>query len=259
MAQDHSPAQDKLEEIKGVFSTEVQSWIGSGATRRKTSQTVYYYVEEKADGHVLLQPLNANWLPVSQDSRRMERAEFVKKYRPEPEAYLEKTLPALKELSKTIAKAERMRSKGEPYSAEWEYKKALTMDAANIRATFGLGLTYLDRGEKEKADDLLRQLVKLEEAFDPENKHLFNEFGIKLRRNKMYEQALSYYAKAFKLSGNDENLLYNIARTLVEQGDLPKAAVFLKKALKINKAFPEALKLLGLIQKKLARDKAKAG
>jgi len=245
------------ESFKGVFSTALVLWIGTGATKRKTSKDVLVYAEERQDGTVKTQELNDAFIP-SGLVRIVKREDFVAKYKPESAIYTSKTIPALRQLQKTIAKAERLRAQGEPYSAEFEFQNALKLDDKNIRALFGLGLNYLDRGENDRANELLQQLVVLEETFDPENKHLFNEFGIKLRKNGMLDQALSYYARAFKLSSDDEHLCYNIARTLYDKNDIIKAAKFLKKALMINRSFAPALEFLTIIKRRLLRDKTLA-
>lgn len=83
-----------------------------------------------------------------------------------------------------------------------------------MRANFGIGLTYLERGDNAKAQDIFQRLVKLEATFEPQHKHLFNEFGINLRKSKMLQESLDYYKRALELSPNDESLYMNIAYCL---------------------------------------------
>ena len=174
---------------------------------------MYAYVEEQPDGTYSVRYLNDAHVPVGKPWT-ITRDELLKDFTPEPELYANQVFPAVRELNKTISRAERMREKGQNYTAEYEFKKALRIDETNIRATFGFGLTYLDRGEAEKADLVFRRLVTLEAAFDREHKHLFNEFGIKLRKSGLADQALKYYARAVEFSEDDENLHYNRARVL---------------------------------------------
>ena len=158
----------------------------------------------------------------------------------------------MRELVKTVARADRYRQRGETYSAEYEYSNALKVDIENVRANFGLGLTYLDRGEKSKAEDIFSRLVKLEATYQPEHKHLFNEFGMKLRKTKMLDEALTYYQQALELSKNDENLYCNLARVYAEKGDNEAAIDALANSLQINPSFDVAVKFLGwLMEKKL--------
>ncbi len=242
-------ADAQRELLQGVFSRPEKKWIGSGATKRKVMQTVYYFAQETQDGVVELRPLNARFLPQG-DPLTLPLEEFAANYTPEPEVYAKQTLPALRAVTKNLAKGERLRSQGQPFGAEVAFKTALDMDTDNVRGNFGLGLTYLDQGKTEEATQVLKKLVRLEEAFHPDNKHMFNEFGIKLRKSGMYEQALSYYASAYKLAKDDEHLCYNIARTLYEKGDYAYGKKYIHKALALRADFPEALSLLQVLEKK---------
>ena len=157
--------------------------------------------------------------------------------------------PSIRKLNQTIAKAERHRVNGDSYSAEFEFNNALRVDEENIRANFGLGLTYLDRGETDKADNIFQRLVSMEATFEAEHKHLFNDFGISLRKNEMYDQATQYYSKALELSPLDENLHYNMARACFAKADLEKTVDHLATALKLNKDLEIAQKFLLYLKK----------
>lgn len=234
--------------IKGVFSLEKVSKIGAGGTVRRTTQVMYWYAEEDEQGTVWIQPLNPNYVP-SGPKQEVTKEEFLERYAPEPEFYTSKVYPNLRKLNQTIAKADRHRKNGDNYSAEYEYGNALRVDEENIRANFGLGLTYLDRGETEKADDIFKRLVTMEAAFEAEHKHLFNDFGISLRKNEMYCQAAEYYAKALVLSPNDENLHYNMARACFGMADMEKTLKHLHTALRLNKDLELAQKFLAYLEK----------
>ena len=247
-----TPRQQDPEGLQGVFSREEQSWIGSGTTRRKTTQRVNYHAQQNEQGDVEFRPLNVHFLPHG-DAQTLPLDEFLVAFKPEPELYKHKTMPALREVTKNLAKGERLRGQGQPLSAELAFKTALNMDAENVRGNFGLGITYLDQGKNDEAAQLLRKIVSLSGSFKPENKHLFNEFGIRLRKSGMYDQALSYYASAYKVAPKDENLCYNIARTLVEKGEYAVARKYLEKALVLQPGFPEAGSLLKVVLKELAK------
>lgn len=243
--------------IKGIFSTQEIKKVGAGTTTRKTVQKAFWYVEEK-EGSIEVQPLNANYVP-SGPKRKVTLEEVIEKFQPEPEFYVQTVFPKMKELNKTIARADRHRQRGEGFSAEFEYNNALQVDEENVRANFGLGLTYLDRGETDKADDIFDRLVKLDAAFDVEHKHLFNEFGINLRKNKMLQQAKDYYSKALELSGQDENLYYNVARVCLELEDYSGCVEHLIKCLGLNPTLDAGLKfLMWLKQKELVGPDDKA-
>ncbi len=232
-------SEEEREKISGVFSSQAQAAVGTGTTSRKTIQKTYWFVEEREDGAVSVQPLNSNYVP-SGPKQTIGREEFLDKYTPEPELYISTVYPKIQEMDSTVKRGEAHRRNHETYSAEYEFNHALDFDEQNVKANFGLGLTYLERGDTSKADDIFNRLVGIDAAFQPEHKHLFNEFGINLRKNGMLDQALEYYHKAEQLTQNDENLYLNIARAYFEKGDFKHCYRYLKKCLELNPDMEEA-------------------
>jgi tetratricopeptide (TPR) repeat protein len=240
---------ERREKIKGVFSTQSVQKVGTGTTTRKMVKKNFWFVEELDGSEVEIQPLNVNYVP-SGGKRRIPREDFLEKFSPEPEFYVSTVLPKMRELNQTVEKGEKHREKGETFSAEMEFDTALGIDEENVRANFGLGLTYLERGDERKANDIFHRLVKLEDAFEPEHKHLFNEFGINLRKNRMHDQALEYYKRALGLTNVDENLHYNIARAYFEKQVYDKCAEHLSEALRLNPALDEARRFADYLREK---------
>ncbi|MEG2172167.1 MAG: hypothetical protein RRY29_02765 [Desulfovibrionaceae bacterium] len=239
----------KVENIRGVFSTQEIRRVGTGTTTRKTVQKSFWFVEQNAEGTIESQPLNANYVP-SGPKRIITLEELIDKFAPEPEYYLSSVYPKMQELQRTIDKADEHRDKGETFAAEFEYETALKVDEDNVRANFGIGLTYLQRGETGKADDIFQRLVNLDAAFETEHKHLFNDFGINLRKNKLFTQAVTYYGRALELTQNDENLHMNMARALLETKDLEGCTQHLLNALDLVPTHENALKFLQWLQTK---------
>lgn len=251
--QSHVPGSDGTgkprDRIKGIFSTQAIQKVGTGTTTRRTIQKMYWFVEETAAGELELQPLNKNYVP-SGPKRHVGLEELLEKFSPEPEFYISTVYPRLRELNLVIQKGERHREKGEIFSAELEFGQALAVDEENIRANFGLGLTYLDRGETNKADDIFQRLVRLDGAFERDHKHLFNEFGINLRKNKMLDQALDYYQRAEQLAERDDNLMFNIARAFFDKKQYAKAMEYLEKALQLNPEHEESRRFAAFLTEK---------
>jgi tetratricopeptide (TPR) repeat protein len=235
--------------IKGVFSTQSVAKVGTGSTTRRTIQKTYWSVLEKDSGLVEVQPLNKNYVP-SGPKREVDKEEFLAQFNPEPEFYFQTVAPRLRELEMTVERGEKNRSEGKTYSAEFEFGTALSVDEEHVRANFGLGLTYLDRGEKNKANDIFERLVKLDAAFEPEHKHLFNDFGISMRKNGMLDQALDYYLRAAELAQDDEHLHHNIARAYFEKGDIENCLASLKRSLELNPDLAESLQFLKFLESK---------
>lgn len=235
-------AQTPVPNIHGVFSSQEVRKVGTGTTTRKSVHKTFWFVEQHGND-IVCQPLNTHYIP-SGPKRNISLDELLSKFAPEPEFYQNSVFPKMQQLQKTIEKGDEHREKGETFSAEHEYQTALKVDCDNVRANFGIGLTYLDRGDTSKAQNIFDRLVKLEGAFEEEHKHLFNEFGIQLRKNHMVTQALAYYGRALEITKTDENLYLNMARAQFENHDIEKCVDNLLRALNISPAHPVSIKFL---------------
>ncbi|MGE4298114.1 MAG: tetratricopeptide repeat protein [Desulfovibrionaceae bacterium] len=242
-------ADPNREKLKGVFSTQTVTKVGAGTTVRKTIQKMYWSVQEIDSGEIEIQPLNVNYVP-SGPKKTIPKDDLLLKFSPEPEFYMSTVFPKMNELNQTIERGDRHRKKGELFSAEMEYVAALKVDEENVKANFGLGLTYLERGEAHKAQNIFERVVGLDGAFEEEHKHLFNEFGIKLRKNRMFEQAVVYYERALELTAHDENLHYNMARAYFEKQELDKTRDHLLLALGKNPDLEAARQFLDWLKEK---------
>ncbi|MDR3641844.1 MAG: tetratricopeptide repeat protein [Humidesulfovibrio sp.] len=245
-----SPARDR---ISGVFSQKKISKIGTGTTARKTEIVAYFLVEECEGDVLVVQALNASDEPFGPKTE-ITHEDLLAKFLPEPQKSLARTMAALSpqelEIQKAIARGDKFRKRGESFTAEFEYKKALQLDMSNVRANFGIGLCYIDRGEREKAQEVFGRLVQLDAAFEDEHKHLFNEFGISLRKAGMQNEAMDYYRRALELSPGDENLHYNMARAALDKGEPKTAAQHLLACLKLNPEHDEAKQFVDYLRRK---------
>lgn len=226
-----------------AVSLGVTRIIGDGTTKTKSVSVLYFFAHEEDEGRVSLRPLNSNNVPCGERTF-ISKDELLREYTPEPDLYLKAVVPAMRELSRSIARGESHRSRGQYNSAEYEYENALTIDEENVRATFGLGLTYIDWGDLEKAALVFDKLVAMDDAYRPEHKHLFNEFGISLRKSGMLDQAEAYYRRALQLCDVDEHLYFNIARACFEKRDFATCIDYLSRAFELNSDFDEAKKLM---------------
>ncbi len=235
--------------VKGVFSTQEIRKIGTGTTTRRTVQKSYWFVETQEDGTLESQPLNNNLIPAG-SKRTMTMDELMEKYSPEPEFYMSSVFPKMQELQRSVDAGDDHRKKGENFAAEHEYDTALNIDEDNIRANFGIGLTYLQRGEPDKAKNIFERLVRLEGTFETQHKHLFNDFGISLRKSAMYLEASDYYQRAIALSQADENLYFNLARTYLELKEYAQCTENLLKVLEVDPQHEAGLKFIQWMLKK---------
>ncbi|HAS89534.1 MAG TPA: hypothetical protein DCS48_09555 [Desulfovibrio sp.] len=220
---------------QGIFSSRT----GDDDIFRDDTQKSYWSVQELESGSVEVQALNSNNIPAG-PKLTINRERFMANYNPEPEFYANVVLPSVQAQNERIQRGEGHRHKDEVYSAEYEFSEAVAVDEENVRANFGLGLTYLERGEVERAENVFKRLVRLNAIYAPEHKHLFNEFGISMRKNGMFEHAIKYYHRAEEICDDDENLFLNISRAYFEKGDLNGCVKYLEKSLILNQDFDEA-------------------
>ncbi|QGY40711.1 tetratricopeptide repeat protein [Pseudodesulfovibrio cashew] len=227
--------RDGAEAIHGVFSTQSMDRVGSPTAQRISIRKVYWSARELSGGDVEVQPINRNCVP-SGPKQNVGREEFLAKYSPEPEYYMNRVLPALRR--KEEGAGEQAVSSAD--TMEPGIEGAPDVDEGSVRASFGLGLTYLGRGESNRANDIFERILGLKGAFRAEHKHLFNDFGINLRKNRLFDQALKYYFRAGELVEDDDHLWHNIARCYYEKGDVQQCKNFLRKSLSINPELRES-------------------
>jgi tetratricopeptide (TPR) repeat protein len=250
-----TPPAFEAKPVKGVFSVDAARFLGRKAHAWSISQRIFVYAEQRDDGRVTIQRLSRNFMPAG-PTRIIPRERLLTDYLPEPSIYINKVVPVMRRLEEGVALADKHRLRQELFSAEFEYQNVLRQNEDHVRATFGLGLTYLERQEKENADIVFRKLMRIEAAFRPEHKHLFNDFGMQMRKLGMYDAAMKYYARAYRLCKTDEHLLYNMARTLYEKGRITSSRVMLQKALRLNADFPEGRTFLAFLEARLRGDTA---
>lgn len=242
------------EPLKCVFSSTAEIKLGTGTTTKKQTSKLLWYVKQLESCDFGIRKINTQFVPVG-EPEIIDQETLLRDYTPEVEIHNTQVAPAMQELKKTVAKGDKYREQGKPLSAEMEYTKALEVDETNVRSIFGLGLVYLDRGDEEKAHSVFNQLVNMEAAFAPRHKHLFNQFGIALRKSGLYAEAVQYYARAVEWSEEDENLYYNLSRAHYENNDWDNSIENAAMALKLNPDHEYARALCG-VALKMAGDEA---
>jgi len=249
------PEQEKP---KGVYSTKIKSAVGQGMTRRQAAQKRYWFVwEAPPGGPVVVSPLNQNMLPKAQ-KRTITYSEFVKEFTVEPDFFVDENL-RVRRLWRTQEQEEREDAleiiretpkPPEPVKEEFrERSRELERLEQEARADFGLGVTYLKRGDKGKAMMIFESLAEMEGEFEAKHKHMFNDFGIGLRKINLLKVAVKHYRRALQLAPDDETLFHNMARIYYELGDLDKAVAYLRKSLELNPQHQESRAFLRLIRK----------
>ena len=234
--------------IEGVFSIERMAKIGTGTTARRVKQTALYYAREVEGDKIELQGLNNKHVPFGQ-AEMITKDELLSDYLPMPQLFKE-VVGNLRKVQKSVARGDKFRKRGENFTAEYEYANALNLDEQNVRANFGIGLCLLARDEEEKAKKVFDRILGLDTAFSDDHKHLFNEYGIALRKKKLFGQAVDYYRRALELSSDDENLWYNLARAQYERQDWAACAEAVTKCLGLDPQHEEGRKMMDYLTRK---------
>ncbi len=240
---------------EGVYSKTSMIKIGTGSTSKKTKSVNYYYAKQKDTNTISVDLLSVNHQPIG-FIEDIEVDKFLKEYEFISDLTTfkkneEKLLPEKIESTEHVRLGDKHLDNKEFNSAEYEYGIALKYDEKNLKAHHGISKVYLETGQTEKAKDILKKMSAIEELYDPENKHIFNELAINLRKQKMYEEAFNNYQKAISMDPNDEILYYNMARAYYDKGELETAIKIFQQALTINPNFTEAKKALDFITRKM--------
>jgi tetratricopeptide (TPR) repeat protein len=240
--------QESVVAFQVAVSDKEQGKLGIGGTSKTTERQIYYYAERTGDGTLYVQPLNGNFVP-SGEKTTLAPEKFLERFKPEPLVFYNKVKPAMESLQQSMERAEKHLAEKKLDKAEKDFKKALAVDGENIKAIFGLGITFLTGGKLEEAGEVFQNIMALDLAFHAEHTHLFNEFGIKMRKAGMLDKALDYYQKALRLNLRDEHLHFNVARIHYDAKDYAKARESLKEALSIDPGFAEADKMLKVVER----------
>ncbi|MBF0481235.1 MAG: tetratricopeptide repeat protein [Desulfovibrionaceae bacterium] len=236
-----------MSNILGVYSKTVEVGAGIGSTAKKVVQRTFWFVRMLTKGNYELRALNANHIPAG-PAFVLAKKEFMSVYSPEPDFYIKKTVPGLESLAKRLEKGEENFKIGELDEAEQEFYKALRIDEDGPKANIVPSDVHAEKSDYKKLDVVLKRILHNDQVFKEEQRHLFNDFAINLRKDKLFEEAIVYYAKAIELNPDDENLHFNIARAFYDRQNKEKCLEHLRKALAINPGFKEARLFLDYCQ-----------
>ena len=240
--------------IQGIYFERKLMTAGVGATVQEKTDDLHYYIRELDDGNIRLEFLK-DGKSTGTELDVISKEEFAKRFRScsEHDCQLVQKTPEDKKKAKhnEIVKVADEHLKNKEYnSAEFEYGRALKLNEESVRANYGMGKVYIETGRIEQAKEIFKKISKIDALFEDENKHIFNEFGIDLRKQGMYDEAIGNYEKAISIDPKDENLYYNLGRAYKEKGDFKTAYEKVKKALELKPDFKEAQESLEFLKGK---------
>jgi tetratricopeptide (TPR) repeat protein len=236
---------------KKIYLKSESVKLGAGSTAKPVIIENYYQGTETDGGKVELRLLDIQDQPFGQPI--LVTPDELKEY-VYCEDYFEKkkdhkTLRA----DKHVQLGDTHLEKREFHSAEFEYNQAISLNEDHLRANIGKGKALYARGDKEEARKIFSKVSQIKALFEKENKHIFNEFGIELRKKAMFDEAVSSYLKAISIDSKDEVLYYNLGRAYYEMKNGEEAVRSLKTALSLKSDFPEAREFLSKIEVSIAR------
>jgi tetratricopeptide (TPR) repeat protein len=244
------------ETIKGVYYESKRIEAGTMGTRRThdAAHDLHYYAKTNAKGEVDLFYLKPDSSPTAMIAETIKMDEFKARFKdcashqcdlkPKTEVDIKKEASV-----KKTAIGKMHLDKQEFNAAAFEFGQAIKVDGENLDAHLGKGKAHIGLGEVDKARETFAKMSAIDSLYDKENKHLFNEYGIELRKGKMYDMAIDNYKKAIEIDADDEALYFNLARAYQESGNLDFAVGNLKKALAMKPEFNEATLLLNALTK----------
>jgi len=236
--------------IEGIFLQERESKIGMGTTAKSVKQDICCLAKQINDEEVEVRYLNNNDEPLG-ETEVVKLNDFLNDFSFLPYYKELKEAEKEKNINKKIATAEEHIERNELHSAEYEYSFALKIDEEHLMANFGIGNLYFKMGQPEKAKNVFIKISNLDAIFEKKNKHLFNECGMNLRQQNLFDEAIAYYEKAIGICGeDDENIFFNLARACFSRGDLEKAQEAISRALLINPEFKEGKAFVIYMEKK---------
>lgn len=227
--------------------------LGQGSTSKVQKDVeIHYYIELLEDGSIVLEMVDQDGEPTGNLLEEISKEGFSKRFKTCSQHDCPLRISTLDEIRKRMAAnrakmGEQHLKDGELDKAKDKFKRALKFDEENVRARFGLGKTHMKEGKIEEATKIFKELSEMDALFEEENKHVFNKFGIELRKSKMYDLAIANYEKAILIDSKDEALYYNLSIAYEKKDLIQKAIEKLKEALEIDKNFPEAQKRLELL------------
>ncbi len=242
------------EKIDGIYFEQKQIAAGTMGTARThdAAHELHYWAKSTSGGEVVLYYLKPDGTATALEMERMPRADFEARFQATPkDRFVAPTVEDKKkaDAAKKVAVAEQHLEKKEFHAAAFEFGQAVKQDDSNLKAHLGKGKAHMELGDIDKAKESFEKLATIDAIYDSENKHLFNEYGIELRKGQMYELALQNYQKAIDIDPQDPALHFNMARAYYADGNKAEAIACLKKALTLDPAFEEAKMLAAAINR----------
>lgn len=254
-------------QVLGVYVSMRTERTGMGVTSRDVAQKIYWLaahcaegapdggsapgvpgvpgVEVASGGRYVLQPLTDVHLP-SGLVKDLPEADFIEHFLPDAECYDKFIRPAAEALAAYIDEL----PPDAPFSVEQFSPLALPFD--QLRVLDGLLAVLRGRpGLVPRAQDvpdlrtMLDGMSRLRMV--PDFQSRVAGVAINLRKRGDYAAAEYYYERALAVSGQEDRILFNLARVYYETGRAEQAVDSLRRALAVNPGLEVAEKFLRFV------------
>ncbi|WP_300787686.1 tetratricopeptide repeat protein [uncultured Desulfovibrio sp.] len=231
----------------GVYSVAAAQPSG----QRKT----LYFVWEVETGSFVVQRLNNAFQPVA-EPERMTADVFNQRFTAEP-AILAMPVRSL-DMSRVVGRFvpppqnEPADIFGQASAAEQQRRAQLV--ESGMRETFRKALARLKRPkERQTAFSALEQLASVREGIQPQHKHMFRDFGARLRQLSYPSAALAFSRRVLDLAPDDDHAHFNMARVLHALGEDEAAIKHLQRAMLLDASEPVYARMLQYIRNEQRR------
>ncbi len=231
-----------------VYLQKTVMKLGTGGTSRDATSVNYYEAFPQGEGRYKLVLLDLNDQPTG-FSEIVTENELKKNYEFAPNYFENKMTSQEKEVARKLANGREHLKKEEYFSAEFEFDGVIEIDERNLEAHVAKSEAQLGQGDVDAARQTLEKVSEFEELYEKSNKHIFNSYGMTLRKGGFFDKAVESYAKALRMDPADENLFYSIGRATYDKKDNRKALIFLNKCLSLDPGHNDAARLVKRIQK----------
>ena len=224
----------------GVYSTRENRLLDGGTVVAKC----LWYAWGWDQGTVAVQEISSDWKLIG-PSKIITRAELESRFSFERENPPQKpTLPQppVKQVEKS--------SIGDARNLEG----VLALAEETARGDFDSGLAALELGDRKRAMFAFERPLQMDVPWRPAHTRMFSEFGVTLRKKRIYALALQHHTKAMELSPNDENVWFNLARVYYSLGNMDKAMEYLRRVLAANPNMREGRLFMDYLQRRKKED-----
>jgi tetratricopeptide (TPR) repeat protein len=140
---------------------------------------------------------------------------------------------------------------GDLIEAIREYQNALILDPKNINALNSLGVCYANQGQLEKAVESFHRVLNL----SPDDFMASFNLGFTLARQEKKELAIQTWESLATKSSPNFDLAYQLGRLYREEGNIPRAYHWLKRAEECPDKKGFIYRVLGEVEEALGKEK----